>query len=790
MMNPESIIYIIPYVVSIFISLGISFYAWRHRSVVGALSYSLFTMSQAYVSLLNIFEIAAGSIEMKIFWDGMQWIGYILMPIAFFIFVLEYTGQKSVNLKRAWLLLSLPAALFLLLVATNRWHGLTVEDPYLIQQNGLTLLDYKYPTAVLLIFTYLTLLNLASIVLLTYQFLRVRRVFRAQVGSILAGFTIPFISTIMTLAGITFFFQRDIIPLSLAIGNLFVAWGLFRYQLFDLRIIGRDIIIENMTDSILVLDLQNRIVDINPVFSNYLNRQKTEMIGLSTDQAFAQWPQFITKVNDLANVRTEVTLQDTHEWMTFELLFSGIYDQREQLMGRVINARDITERKRTEHRYAVLLNLAHAVTTSTNLEELVAFIHQQLGSLIDTTNFYVALYDPDTEFYSFPFWTDEYDTDEGAWGPQPLPKSYTDYVRRTGEPLFADWDLHHQLVAKGEIELIDAPSDLWLGTPLRTPEGIIGVLVVQSYENDDLYTVKDLELLAFASDTIALVIERKAKEDALEAYRNQLEELVDKRTTQLAKKNQELRREIKDRKHAQTVLRAYAKELETSNRELEDFAFISSHDLQEPLRKIQTFSDRLQSSYKDQLDERGQNYLARMQQAAVRSQKLIADLLLYSRISSSITPYTQVELSQTVEAVLHDLRLNTNSDAVVHLTPLPTIQADAAQMYQLWQNLVGNALKFHLQDSSPVVEIMVIHDETVPEGFCQILIRDNGIGFDEKYLNRIFTVFQRLHTQDEFEGTGIGLAICRRIVERHNGRIWATSSPNQGSSFFVELPLT
>lgn len=244
-------------------------------------------------------------------------------------------------------------------------------------------------------------------------------------------------------------------------------------------------------------------------------------------------------------------------------------------------------------------------------------------------------------------------------------------------------------------------------------------------------------------------------------------------------------------KQNEAAIRAYARELERSNDELQQFAYISSHDLQEPLRKIQAFGDRLQQRYADELDERGLDYLRRMQDAADRMQTLIQDLLSLSRVGTHTQPFAPVDLNLVLTYVLADLESRMEeAEAQVQLAELPVIEADETQMRQLFQNLLSNALKFRHPQTPVVITITceVVAEATVDQDCHRLTVQDNGIGFDEKYSERIFGMFQRLHGRNEYEGTGVGLAICRRIVERHHGRITAQSSPGQGSTFIVTLP--
>ena len=255
-----------------------------------------------------------------------------------------------------------------------------------------------------------------------------------------------------------------------------------------------------------------------------------------------------------------------------------------------------------------------------------------------------------------------------------------------------------------------------------------------------------------------------------------------------------VRYEITERKLAEEKLQVYSKKLEISNQELQDFASVAAHDLQEPLRKIQSFSDRLKSKAKGELPADLLDYLERIQSSALRMQVLINDLLTYSRVTTKAQPFTPLNMNEVMESVVSDLEVRLEqSGGKVEWKDLPTIDADATQMHQLFLNLIGNALKFFKPGTPPLVKVESRLLTLSPLGkagpACQISVSDNGIGFEEKYLDRIFTIFQRLHGRHEYEGTGIGLAVCRKIVDRHGGMITARSKPNEGASFLITLPL-
>jgi signal transduction histidine kinase len=261
----------------------------------------------------------------------------------------------------------------------------------------------------------------------------------------------------------------------------------------------------------------------------------------------------------------------------------------------------------------------------------------------------------------------------------------------------------------------------------------------------------------------------------------------------LALANAELEEKVGVRTQA---LLQYAEELQRSNRELEEFAFVASHDLQEPLRKIRAFGDRLQQKFSGQLGETGSDYVVRMQAASERMSALIDDLLSFSRVTTKQRPFVNVDLNEVMHRVMDDLDYAIEeTNAQLHIDPLPIIDADASQIAQVFMNLIANSLKFHPLDARPIITVTseinlaspIVDDKRY---WCCLRFADQGIGFEAQYAERVFSLFQRLHGRDEYSGTGIGLALCRKIIERHGGTITAQSEHGEGAVFTIYLPMT
>lgn len=514
-------------------------------------------------------------------------------------------------------------------------------------------------------------------------------------------------------------------------------------------------LLNNIPHRVFFKDLRSTFVLVNASFAADLGMSPQDLVGKTDYDLFPE--EFARKyraddqrvmTTGLTEVVEEVNLLNGRPRVV-EVTKTPVINDDQEVIGLLGLYVDVTARHRAEIERQISFEIIQGINSTSDLDELLALIREALRKIIPVENFCVALHDRAADQLRWQFFIDQRDQPPP---PQALGKGRTAYVFRSGRPVLLTAELFRTLIEQGEAEEVGTPPAAWVGLPLITPSETIGVLVVQHYEDPAAYSSRDVEFLTSVGGQIALAIERLQAEEKLKTF---------------------------------------AARLERSNRELQEFASVASHDLQEPLRKIQAFGDRLHAKCGDALNDAGRDYLGRMQSAAARMQNLINGLLMFSRVTTKGQPFVPVDLGVVAGEVVSDLEVRLEqTGGRVEFGEMMTIDADPLQMRQLLQNLIGNALKFHPADVAPVVRV---HCAPVTaengEEACQLAVADNGIGFDEKYLDRIFNVFQRLHGRLEYEGTGVGLAVCRRIAERHNGRITAHSTPDQGATFLVTLPI-
>jgi PAS domain S-box-containing protein len=539
--------------------------------------------------------------------------------------------------------------------------------------------------------------------------------------------------------------------------------------------------LNSIGDAVITCDIKGRVTFLNPMAEVLTGFTGAEALGKPIQSVFrlineqsrepVEDPVALVlregRAKALANHSSLVT-KGGHE-VPVEDSVAPILDASGELIGVVLVFHDVTEKRgvqkalrESEGRFRLLSKTAGGLLATDNPQGIVNELCRAVMAHLDCQAFFNFLVDeaagrlhlnacagiPEEEARKIE-WLD--------YGVAVCGCAARDAARIAAEDIFHTLDPRTELVKSYGIQA-------YACHPLISQGRLIGTLSFGT-RTRSRFSAQDLDLMKTVSDQVAVAMERMRLIDALQRSRDELEKRVEERTAELAR----------------------------SNRELQDFASVASHDLQEPLRKVQAFGNLLAEKYGESLDDEGRDYLARMKSAAARMQVLIGSLLDYSRLTSRAVPFSEVNLNEAAnEALLNlEIRIKETGGHVV-VDGLPIIRADRSQVVQLFQNLIGNGLKFHKESDPPRVKVYARPGKGTKRGKSdswEITVEDNGIGFDETKVDRIFEPFQRLHARSSpYSGTGMGLAICRKIVERHGGTITAKSEVGKGSAFVITLP--
>ena len=496
------------------------------------------------------------------------------------------------------------------------------------------------------------------------------------------------------------------------------------------------------------------------------------------------------------------------------LLLAGTYGWSRWLRRAVTQRtraleREVTERQTAEEtlrldesRLEALLALNNM--TEAPMQEITDFALEEGVKLTGSRMGYLAFLNDDETVLTMLSWSKNA-VEEGATKDKPLvyPVEKTGWWGEAGrqrKPIITNDCSAYESTAKseGDDSVLDFPLDgvtRHLNVPVFEGDRIVAVAGAVNKEED--YDEADVRQLTLLMQGMWRLIQRKLVQDELAQHREHLEHLVEARTEELTGANKQLAQEVAERKRAEHQLQQAVEELERSNTELQQFAYVASHDLQEPLRAVTGYCQLVARRYAGKLDKNADQFFGYITDGVDRMKALINGLLAYSRVSTKGKPFELTDLNEVLSEALCNLdSAIVETGAQITHDPLPPVRADGAQIARVFQNLIGNALKFRGE------QIPRIHVSAEPakqagtdgslaqpgsDGWV-FAVRDNGIGLDPQYADRIFVIFQRLHTRNDYPGTGIGLAVCRRIVERHGGRIWVESQAKQGAVFYFTIP--
>jgi PAS domain S-box-containing protein len=641
----------------------------------------------------------------KVFWYKMIYLGFTVTPTAFLCLALRYSGLGYVLTPRTRLVLGVFPALTAGLVFTNEIHGWIWNPantvPIVNSLCFLTVADAGIWYWVFVAYSYFVM-GLGCF-FLARLLIRSRGINGWQASIVVIAGILAMLGSALDIFRVSPLPPFSAAALGLAVGSILVAYILSPLRRRDLLSVSRDAVLNSVSDSVIVVDGDGRIADMNPAAQKLVGRPASQAIAKPLEQFL---PGTISIWTGNTNNNGEVTLDYGNAPRVFDLRVSAIQGWQSHVEGQVVVLRDITERKRmeeglraSEERYRTLVETVPDVIFSLSAD----------GSLTSLN----------PAFEKITGWS------RAEW----IGKSFhtilhpDDLAHATGHLFNA---LSGKMSPIFEVRVLCKSGRYTTGEFIGAPHIKDG---------------KVIEVIGFA-------------------------------------------REITDRKKAEEALKEKTEELARSNRELEAFAYVASHDLQEPLRMVTNFVQLLAKRYKGKLDSNADDFINFAVDGTMRMWNLINDLLAYSRVGTRAHPFEPINCETILQEALDNLKVTMEeSGAVVTHDSLPTVMADSSQLGQLFQNLIGNAIKFR-GNERPRIHVSANRNG---HGWT-FSVRDNGIGIAPEYTERIFIIFQRLHGRQQYPGTGIGLAICKKIVERHGGRIWVESTPEKGATFYFTLP--
>jgi PAS domain S-box-containing protein len=664
-------------------------------------------LASAELTSAHVFQGISSDLVTKVFWYKMIYLGFTVTPTAFLCLALRYSGLGYVLTPRTRLVLGVFPALTAGLTFTNEIHGWIWNPantvPIVNSLGFLTVADAGIWYWVFVAYSYFVM-GLGCF-FLARLLIRSRRIYGWQASVVVIAGILAMLGSALDIFRVSPLPPFSAAALGLAIGSILVAYILSPLRRRDLLSVSRDAVLNSVSDSVIVVDGDGRIADMNPAAQRLVGRLASQAIAKPLEQFL---PGLISIWTGNTNKNGEVTLDDGNAPRVFDLRVSTIQSWQSHVEGQVVVLRDITERKR--------------------IEEVLRESEEKYRTILE--NIEDGYYEVDLNG-NFTFFNDS-------------------MCRMLGYP-------KEELMGMNDRQFTDKENARKL---FQTFNKVYGT--GQPLKGTDWELIRKDGTRRCIESSVSLKRDSSGKPIGFRG----------------------IARDVTERKQAEEALKEKTEELARSNRELEQFAYVASHDLQEPLRMVTSYVQLLAKRYKAKLDSDADDFINFAVDGAMRMWNLINDLLAYSRVGTRGHPLEPINCETILQEALDNLKVTMEeSGAVVTHDSLPTVMADSSQLGQLFQNLIGNAIKFR-GDERPRVHVSARRSGN---GWT-FSVRDNGIGIAPEFTERIFIIFQRLHGRNEYPGTGIGLAVCKKIVERHGGRIWVESEPGKGATFYFTLP--
>jgi signal transduction histidine kinase/PAS domain-containing protein len=787
---------LLPHLLTLIISLALCLYSWQRRHVPGASPFALIAASQTIWMFGLIQELTVPTLAAKLFWDHFQWAGSFGYSLGIYLFVLEAGQRQLFRFTWKWALVILPMALYWLAGWHPGWLAYITPGAEILPAQPFNQLIYPLGMFQQILSVYLYLFVVIAIIRGIKEWRRSNTFYRKQLQGILLGAFFPSFVSILGLLGLlSWFGQRDLSPYTFALSDLLFIISIFGYRIFDLTHIAYAIVFEKLRDPVVVFGADGILNAVNPAAYDLFELQPARALGHTAGEVFAHYPQLLQFIEAQQESRQRIELGGRRSRALYELTLSRLPTTRSRFHGWIAIFHQLgfpgdekttplqrftIELDRRQVQQSVFAEMISRFNAATHPADVLLALSHALDDLhYDTFSVWKRqgqnlVWDsgmsnlPSQLLALFSELARWWQAIDGVSLTIPLEQKnhYTRcYQTQTPAVLHNLDDLLIPISAQGT-NFIDLPA--WMQKLCREavmrlgiqehyvfPLGQYGIVFLNSTSHAP--SIGQVEWVQLICQQAGVALDRLLAIEAYQTLNAELEERVQARTAQL----------------------------ETINRELETFSYSVSHDLRAPLRAISGFSSILVTDYADRFDEQGTHLLRRIQDATERMNNLIEALLNLSRLTRSKLQISTVNLYAIASEIADRLQQSAPQRHVDwRIQDDLSAQADQNLIRAALENLLSNAWKFTCQRERARIEVGSITLESEQRAFY---VRDNGSGFDMAFADKLFTAFQRLHTEQEFEGTGIGLATVQRIIHRHGGRVWAEAKVGEGATFYFTL---